>query len=190
MSDRLLNFNRAILFTLQWGYESHSPIDEFKGIITNGILHNQIIEAIERTEKDVIWLIKTHPMQMHDKYILEHLIKLQKRYSNIEYISGPELSMLSLLEHPLVQGHITMSSQSCYDSAICGIPSLVLCPTVKFGGVYFGMFKDLIDKNMVNIGELDNDDIIDWVMTAEKKNSVDINSPETVEIEEFIKTLL
>lgn len=56
-----------------------------------------------------------------------------------------------------------MSSGTCGEAAIFGVPSLLLCPTLKKGGAHSGWFSELIDEGMAELGELDVGYVNAWL---------------------------
>ena len=56
-----------------------------------------------------------------------------------------------------------MTSGSTGEAAIFGVPSLLLCPTLKPGGAHSGWFSELAEDGIVEFGQLDPDYINKWI---------------------------
>lgn len=153
---------KKVLLSLQWGYDNE--FEQFRGILSNGVIHETLLQAIESTQNTVIWLIRLHPVQIrkfrynhHRKFIRD----LCKRFSNCEWQFTSSLPLPILLRQ--CDSHVTMSSMTAYDAAFFGVPSLLLCPTLKEGGFYSGMFQDLKAMRYATLGSLNVHDIVGWI---------------------------
>lgn len=64
-----------------------------------------------------------------------------------------------------------MSSMSCYDVAMLGVTSLVLCPTTRGDGYYNDYFAELVDDGYVIKHPFDLKFIENWIDSAKKRPS-------------------
>lgn len=150
-----------ILVTLQWGYAGER--DSLSSIIPNGVMHPSIEEAIDEN-LDVLWLLRLHPVQLMArgyKSHRDHVRSLSERHSNVEWQDASRFPLPTLLSN--VQGHITMTSGTAGEAAIFGVPSLLLCPTLKPGGAHSGWFSELAESGLAEFGELDSGHITNWI---------------------------
>ena len=80
-----------------------------------------------------------------------------------------------------------MSSMSTYDAAFMGVPTLLLCPTLRADGVNATMFSDLKEVGYAELGEIAVDSIDTWVNKVNKKLPLkSINTKEFVNFREII----
>lgn len=145
--NKAKTFSRVVLVTLQWGYDGE--IEEFKNIIQDGFLSQEIRNAIQQTGERVLWILKLHPVQVALARYSNHrkmLKSLELNFPNV-YTECNELPLPLLLT--LVHGHVTMISMACYEAAWLGVPSLTLCPTLLEGGHYQDYFADLVNLGYV-----------------------------------------
>jgi hypothetical protein len=194
LKSRTRGFEKIVLFTLQWGYGSDSPLDLFAGIIDQGLIHKSVINSIKRTEERVFWLIRIHPLQTFDNFTLECLNQLEKFNPNVDWKLTSDCNLPDLLSSTIISSHLTMSSQTMYDCYYFGIPSAFLCPTLRKGGFYETFGSNLTDNGIAEILELNENDILDWIDFSELKRNFSpfelINSNnQTIGISEFIETL-
>lgn len=150
-----------ILVSLQWGYSGER--DSLSNIIPNGVLHPSMEQAIA-DNPDILWLLRLHPVQLRARGYEAHrqLVKtLSEKYINVKWQDATALPLPTILTH--VDGHITMSSGTCGEAAIFGVPSLLLCPTLKKGGAHDGWFSELIADRIAELGDLDAGHINSWL---------------------------
>lgn len=150
-----------ILITLQWGYGGER--DSLSNIIPNGIIHPSIEQAIIENQ-DVLWLLRMHPVQVKARGYKAHrdyVQSLSERHQNVVWRDATELPLPTILAN--VQGHITMTSGATGEAAIFGVPSLLLCPTLKPGGAHSGWFAELAEDGLVEFGELELECITNWI---------------------------
>lgn len=150
-----------IVVTLQWGYAGER--DSLSNIIPNGIMHPSIEQAIVENP-NVLWLLRMHPVQLRARGYKAHrnyVKALSKTHSNVEWQDATTLPLPTILAN--VQGHITMSSGTTGEAAIFGVPSLLLCPTLKPGEVHDGWFSELAEDGLVEFGELKSECINNWI---------------------------
>lgn len=150
-----------ILVTLQWGYDGER--ESLSNIIPNGVLHPAVERAIVENQ-NVIWFLRLHPVQMRSRSYGKHrqyVRTLSERYANVEWENATSLPLATLLAN--VQGHITMTSGSAGEAAIFGVPSLLLCPTLKPDGAHSGWFSELAHDGMIEFGELESQYVLEWI---------------------------
>ena len=63
-----------------------------------------------------------------------------------------------------------MISGACGEAALMGVPSLMLCPTLKSGGAYEGNFSEL-PPELVTYGELVAEEIKAWVVVQAERGA-------------------
>jgi len=156
------SYRAAFLLTLQWGYDGER--DDLRGILPNGILHPSL-EAVFAASPDILWLIRLHPVQLKGFSYKRHrryAYALSRRFSNVNVMEASFLPLPLLLRR--CSGHVSMLSGVCGEAAAVGVPSLMLCPTLKNGGEFAGMFSEL-GASMITYGELRADEILEWVMS-------------------------
>ncbi len=157
-----------ILVTMQWGYDGERA--SLANIIPNGILHPSLEQAIA-DNPDVMWCLRMHPVQLRYRRYRRHrgyVEALARRFPNVEWKSATERSLADMLA--IVHGHITMTSGSVGEAAIFGVPSLLLCPTLKPQGAHSGWFVELTDGGLVEFGDLDSSYISNWVQGIAVRN--------------------
>ena len=138
-SNRLYFFGRndssqnhiAALVTLTHGYDNDHPPDhaEYKGILDNGLIPNELIKAIEISKNEIFWCLRRHPKQMQNSkydYQIKFLEELSEQYNNIEWKLSSELPFYKIVKK--VNVNIQMSSMNCYDCSLFGIQSLCNVP--------------------------------------------------------------
>lgn len=150
-----------VLVTLQWGYDGER--DTLSNIIPNGIIHPSIEQAIIENP-DVLWFIRMHPVQIRTRGYKAHrdyVQSLSEKYSNVEWQEATSLPLPTILAN--VQGHITMTSGTVGEASFFGVPSLLLCPTLKPGGAHSGWYTELIENGLAEFGELESGYISNWI---------------------------
>jgi len=134
---------RRILVCLQWGYNGESS--EFTGILPNGLYPEQLTEAIIATSASTEWCFRFHPVQMALKRYRKQrqmICSLANRFDTVSWELWSNLPLPALL--PSVDGCISMASASCYEAAMFGVPSLLMCPSLRSNGAYRTMFEDIV----------------------------------------------
>jgi hypothetical protein len=191
-SNKLNNNKKSILVSLTWGYAGdHGDKTEFRGILSNGLIPDSIIQIIENTQDNINWYFRLHPKHLRNKNkYAKHfnlLNKLKNNFKNVEW----EIS--SLIPLPLmietVSGVISMSSMVPYDAAKCGVKSLILCPTINDPDANPN-FKDLISNNFAEYKDFkDQKSIYNWVLSVnriENPGNFNISSENWENILEYI----
>lgn len=160
---------KNIIVTLQWGYDGE--VAELKGILNNGIFYENLEDLIKK-RSDFFWHFRLHPVQMKGadfEKATSFVRDISDKYTNVvwkESSTAPLLSVASVCD-----AHITMSSMSCYDVAMLGVTSLVLCPTTRGGGYYNNYFSELVDDGYVIKNSFDLDFVESWIDSAKRKSS-------------------
>lgn len=170
---------QTVLVTLSWSYDFDHP--HYKGILSNGIIPESLVNLIKRTQNSVFWLIRLHPVQLRNKQYLHHIEYVETMVSNLQNCEWESSSNLPL---PIVlkncDCHISMDSMVCYEAAIYGKPSLLLCPTLKTGGFNELKFNDLKEEGYVLLGNINDDDnILEWITNSKslkERHSISSNS--------------
>lgn len=170
-----LKYQKEILISLQWGYAA--GIDEheiFKGFLPNGLFYDELKEVIRKTKDTVFWRFRFHPVQYRqpDKYkkLFAFMDGLVKENKNCDWKESTYIPLPSLLIQ--CSGHITMSSMTNYEAAYLGVPTLALCPSLRNGGIYEDFFEDLVEQGYVSKQSAEESNIINWINTVKKKESL------------------
>lgn len=161
--------SKNILVTLQWGYNGEQP--ELIGILKNGMFYEDLKILIEK-RSDFFWHFRLHPVQIKgdmSNYAISFMKDFSSKYKNVIWEKTSAVPLASVAA--VCDAHITMNSMSCYDVAMLGLPSLVLCPVTRDDGIYKDYFADLVSdgyviKEKVNVNFIEN-----WLDNAKKKNS-------------------
>lgn len=155
--------DKRVLVTLQWGYDGERAT--LANIIPNGVLHPVLEEAIAATEgRGITFWLRLHPIQMNApgyRHHRRHVEALAARYRHVEFEHPTKWPLPLLLDE--VSAHVTMSSSSVGEAAVAGVPSLMLCPTLRPGGAHHGLFRELESAGSVTFGSLDAQAITNWI---------------------------
>lgn len=151
--------NKNILITLQWGYNGEES--ELIGILNNGMFYEEL-EMLIKKRSDFFWHFRLHPAQMKSAMsncAISFMRNFSSRYKNVIWEKTSVVPLASVAA--VCDAHITMNSMSCYDVAMLGLPSLVLCPVTRDDGIYKDYFADLVTegyviKERVNINFIEN----------------------------------
>jgi hypothetical protein len=160
---------KNVLITLQWGYGGE--ITDLNGILNNGLFYDEL-EYLIAKRPDITWHFRLHPEQMKgdmSKRYIPYIRDFSKKYSNIIWEKSSTVPLASVAK--VCDVNITMSSMSCYDVAIFGVPSLVLCPTTRGDGIHGEYFADLIHEGYVFKKKFDIKFIEKWIDITRKKDS-------------------
>jgi len=132
---------KTVLVAMQWGYDGMVP--ELANILPDGIMASALQKVI-RTCPDVTWLIKWHPVQLRDPDLYRRVRNYIK--TNLSIPSNQVVDIdLDPIQDALAMSDllITMCSMAVYEAAAQGVPSLALCPSLKKGGMFEKLFRDL-----------------------------------------------
>ena len=160
-------FDKIILLSLQWGYDGERDI--FNGLLSNGVIHDAILEVIQKCP-EFYWLIRLHPIQQKGNRYFRHrklVYKLAQKFNNVEFDLATSLALPLLLNK--VDGHITMSSGSAGEAAQLQVPSLMLCRTLREGGEMFGAFSNINNKDLISFQEPSPDNVCNWINQLGKR---------------------
>jgi len=163
---------KKILITLQWGYNGDSDgFNELNNKASNGFLADQLVEVMkDRNVNDCYdWYIRFHPIQNRDPKRKREASKFLNslRKQNIAIITD------SVNDVPLQEiassfdGHITMSSCSCYEMALYGVKTLTLDTNLTTGR-YTDLYIDLSAEGYLERGVTKVSDIKKWLTSLSK----------------------
>lgn len=180
---------KIVLVSLSWGYDGdHGEYHFFDGLLKNGLFPEQLADAIGLAGDAYYWVFRLHPVQMAGPRLQRYkriLERVCQEYGNCEWEMGSRVALPVLLSH--CDAHISMISMTAYDAAFLGVPSLMLCPTLKAGGTYELMFKDLEEQGFLTRGDWDARKIQAWLQSVTKAPrllsvQVDTAMPELCEL--------
>ncbi|ABM70692.1 hypothetical protein [Prochlorococcus marinus] len=161
---------KVVLLSLTCGYDGDEGTYLYrKNVIKNGLIPSNLMELLEDQNQNIFWFIRRHPKQEakmkynNQKKLLDQICKKNK---NVDWRQATSVSLPYLL--PYVDCHITMNSQICYDTAIYGIKSLGLCPSLIKGNSYQFAFQDLEEANLFKRGVSKKDDILSFILESKK----------------------
>lgn len=161
---------KVVLVSLSWGYDGdHGEYTFFAGVLKNGLFPDELRNVIELAGDGYFWVFRLHPVQVmsaryaHYKNVLDELCS---EYGNCEWERGTQAALPALLGR--CDAHISMVSMTAYDAAFLGVCSLMLCPTLKAGGVYERMFCDLEALGFLTRADFDAKQIHAWLTTTPK----------------------
>jgi hypothetical protein len=164
------NWKKEILISLQWAYAGdHDSYVEYENILKNGLFYEEI-ELLIKEEKDILFRFRFHPIHLKNKkykFLFEFMDKFIKIYPNTEWVESSSLPYASIVKD--CSGNISMSSMSCYDAAVFGVNTLMLCPTIYKGGIYEDWFVDLEDEGYVQKSMPSFAILKDWVLNTQKQ---------------------
>jgi hypothetical protein len=158
---------KNILITLQWGYDGE--LSELSGFLGNGLFYEEL-EWLVKKRSDFFWHFRLHPVQMkgaNSKKIISFMENFSTKHINVVWEKSSIVPLASIAS--VCDAHITMSSMSCYDVAMLGLPSLVLCPTTRDNGIYKDYFTDLVNEDYVIKKTVDVNIIEAWIDGIKKK---------------------
>jgi len=174
-----------VLFSMQWGYDG--DCSEYDGILSNGLIPEYVIDAVELTQNIVNWQFRLHPIQLmnlSNNRIEDRLEKLIGKYSNAEWRIASTIPLPRLLSG--VTHHITMCSMTTYEASELNIPTLALCPSLFGNGQNSNLFDDLRSSNLLEIRSTSADEIVNWIESTRnntnKKNYIYGKSKSIIEL--------
>jgi hypothetical protein len=159
-------YRKQILVSLQWGYAGDSSA--FANILNNGLFYDELAEVVAEN-KDILWRFRFHPVQLRQRKY-NHLRKFMDDFvsknSNCEWIESSSLPLPSVVMQ--CDGNISMTSMTCYEAAVFGVSSLMLCPTILPGSIYEDYFSDLVAEGYVTKAAVSREQLRTWVQVVEK----------------------
>ncbi len=179
MPPDALGYAKHVLVALNWGYSGdHGEFVEFKGVVENGLFPEILEDVIAQTEEEVFWFFRFHPVQLRGKKyqrLIDYVEAFGEVHKNTEWRWASTMPLPAVLKTCTCS--ISMSSMSAYDAAYMGVPTLMLCPTVRSGAIHQDWFSDLenlgyVKKTVASVGE-----IRDWLTTAGTLSPL-MNDPE------------
>lgn len=186
-------YQKEVLISLQWGYAPGiDELDQFKGILDNGLFYKELEKVIELTCDTIFWRFRLHPVQYRNqkKYndILNFIECFVDCHENCDWKESTYIPLPSLL--PQCSGHITMSSMCSYEAAYLGVPTLALAPSLRDQKHYNYMFNDLVLQGYLTKKAATVDCILEWVNTVEKKDPLLKNFIDTASSVDTVDWLL
>lgn len=156
--------SKHILISLTWGYAGdHGVHTQFSHILENGLFYQEIAELIKE-DQNTFWHFRFHPVQLLDpkyKFLIAFIDNFVSSNPNTEWLQSSKLPFPSVAK--ICDGCLLMSSMSCYDAAVMGVPSLMLCPTVQPGGVHEDFAEDLIAEGYLTKTQINKDVVRSWI---------------------------
>jgi len=164
------NYAKCILVSLAWGYDGE--VSETSGILPNGVISEELVEAIRNTKGSVFWFLRLHPLQMRNKFQYRRHIKLVnsivEENSNTESAISSTCELRAILDH--CTGHITMCSNTSYEAAYMGVNTLLMCPTLDSGEINENLFSDLRKEGYTELKICPKSkNIVDWCLKGSRK---------------------
>lgn len=162
----------VVLVTLMWGYAGdHGPYDQYENVLANGLFPEAVAHAIRDSRDTVHWLLRLHPVQLHSgqhPYVGQRrfLTRFCEGHPNCQWVRPSTAPLPVILPH--VSGHLTMSSMAAYDCAYFGVPTLLLCPTVRPGAIHEERFADLKEHGLATLGDWDRTALREWAEASRK----------------------
>jgi hypothetical protein len=165
------HYKKKIMVSLSPGYSFDNKKD-FPGydVLSNGLFPDPLVDIIKKTNKQVLWLFRFHPVQMRlDKYkpLFSFMDTFCKENKNTEWVWSSSNPLPVVVRE--CQGNIGMNSMTAYDAAYMGVPSLMLCPNIQRGGINDDWFADLEATGYVTKLPINSQSILEWVDSVEKK---------------------
>lgn len=165
-----LKYPKRILVSFTWGYAGdHGNIIQIANLLKNGLFYDELAEVVSKTKEDVFWHFRFHPVQLRGnsyRHLISFMDSFVSENPNTDWKIASKIPLPSVLTH--CDGHITMSSMSCYDAASMGVNSLVLCPNMREGGLWSDYFTDLVEEGYVRKEPVSVDMLLDWVKNVSK----------------------
>ena len=148
-----------VLCSLNWGYDKdHPEMRHLDGILKNGLMHESLIDTINKTKSDIHWLIRPHPVHVKNKIKyrkhFEFLENLKNKLGNVDWELCSQIPLMILMRN--VDRHVTMRSETAYDAALLGVKTVFLCPLIKIEEY----FKDIIEAEFASTCELKSEAIL------------------------------
>lgn len=159
---------KTILVALTWGYDGTDS--RFANILPNGLYPEALEDAVRGSRTQINWLFRLHPVQMKNRRYrndIRMVRTLCDKYENASWDGVAEAPLPALLSR--VDGCLTMCSSAAYEAAYLGVPSLLLCPTLRTGGFNSKMFDDLVDGGFALKQEATLTSILSWAEQVQRR---------------------
>ena len=169
-------------YTLQHGYEGTRHF--LKGILPNGIIHDDVIKAIKEL-KDYFWIIKAHPVQLARGDWKQTKSFLKDSFGNLRHVDEDNFNNADITDILLASDlHITMTSGTTTEAAMLGVPSIGLCPNLRSGGSMEDAFEYARSKQLLTVCDLSYNSILDTIHSlVEKKSEASLTKVDLEKIE-------
>lgn len=180
-----------VLFTLQWGYAGDDDSDATDApVIPNGIIPDSVLEAMSKSKNTIDWHFRFHPKQLSPEYAMtrRELAEILTDHPNAEWKESSRIPLFIVLGS--MTHHISMASMAAYEANAFNIPSLFL--DYRFlPGYSFGNYQtELRDSGVLTIGELDSDQILDWIQNTNGTTRKKIKSEKNLTFDKVAEILL
>lgn len=167
-------FAKHMLVSLVWGYAGdHGGETQYAGLLDNGLFPSFLEKIVDETATSVFWRFRLHPVQLRQpgKYhgIINFLDRFCAQRPNAEWEWSSRVPLPVALRH--CSGLVTMMSMSVYEAAAMGIPSIILCPTVRPGGKNETSFQDLVVSGYSIKSTWSVKQVRSWVENVETRES-------------------
>lgn len=120
MANKL--YEKVVLVTLQPGLDCLYP----QSFNSNQFVHKALIEVLESSPDDILWLIRLHPIQFKDPGLKNRIIRLFSKFKNVEVIHATISALPAVLSY--VNGHVTWNSCVVLEAANMGVHSFIMEP--------------------------------------------------------------
>ena len=188
-NNNLIKNKKIVLLSLTWGYANDEEDCDIclKNILENGLIPSCLLEILNDQNQDIFWFIRRHPMQQAKRkynYQVKLLDEICNKNKNVDWREASKVALPYLL--PYIDCHITMRSHVCYDTALYGIRTLGLCPTLLEGNPYQFAFKDLEEANLFERGLMNKKYILNFILNSKKDKPFKLTSKKD---NDFIHTI-
>lgn len=184
---KLACYKKTVLVSLQWGFDGE--LEELKGVIKNGVIHDSLIDAINETKEDIAWIIRLHPVQLTVPYKrhLALIIALENKYSNVIFNDVSTVPLPEVLNY--CDSHITAISMTCYEAAWLGVHSYAFFKSfLAKESEYIKYFSDIEEYGLLTNGRPTKKAIIEFILTTSKNKSMPFDfSKDFSTVGDFIK---
>jgi hypothetical protein len=163
------NYKTRVIITLSWVYALDcKDYSHLNNILKNELFYDGIQELVD-SEKDIFWSFRLHPLQIKlpkYSYQIKYLENFIKNKKNVEFKIISKLPLLEALN--LHDCHLQMFSSTCYEAAVLGIKSLILCPSVMRGGLDQQRYNDLVKEGYAQKIYFEKKKVVNWVRNTKK----------------------
>lgn len=157
---------KVVLVCLQWGY---GPDEIFPGIFPNQLFPEALIDVVDQTNENCIWIFRLHPMQL-----LDYKYKSQRQYltdfvAARPHVFGSEfqnIPVVLLLQH--VDCQLSPGSGTTAEALIQGVPSMFLDSSDYVRKDLENGYVEELDEGKVQFWNGTGQDLLDWIIHAKK----------------------